>query len=77
MKDVDEALRDAVSVFDRLQIDYAVMGGLAVRIHSIPRARWTTAARPAPGRRRSARSRDEVHRGGIPGETESPAVSAS
>jgi hypothetical protein len=38
MKDVDQALRDAVAVFDRLEVPYAVMGGIAVRAHSIPRA---------------------------------------
>jgi hypothetical protein len=38
MKDVDQALRDAVAVLERLGVTYAVMGGLAVRIWSIPRA---------------------------------------
>jgi hypothetical protein len=38
MKDVDEALSDAVAILERLGMTYAVMGGLAVRIWSIPRA---------------------------------------
>jgi predicted nucleotidyltransferase len=38
MKDVDEALQDAVEVLERLGVPYAIMGGLAVRIWSIPRA---------------------------------------
>jgi hypothetical protein len=31
------ALRDFVFVFDRLDVPYAVMGGLAARVHGIPR----------------------------------------
>jgi hypothetical protein len=38
MKDVDEALGDAVHVFNQLNVPYAVIGGLAVRAWSIPRA---------------------------------------
>jgi predicted nucleotidyltransferase len=38
MKDVDEAFHEAVQILDRLGIVYAVMGGLAVRVWSIPRA---------------------------------------
>jgi hypothetical protein len=37
-KDVDEALREAVDVLQRLEVPYAIMGGLAVRIWSLPRA---------------------------------------
>lgn len=37
MKGVDEAAREFVSLFERLGIRYAVMGGLAVRAHAIPR----------------------------------------
>ena len=37
-KDVDQALRDAVQILDKLNLPYAIMGGLAVRAHSIPRA---------------------------------------
>jgi hypothetical protein len=40
MKDVLRALRDAVEVLEELKLPYAVMGGLAVRVWSIPRATW-------------------------------------
>ncbi len=37
MKDIVEALRDTVSLLERLGAPYAVMGGLAVRVYGIPR----------------------------------------
>ncbi len=37
MKGLAETLRDFVSLFDRLGLSYAVMGGLAVRVYGIPR----------------------------------------
>src|SRR5579871_1191104 len=37
MTDLAQALRDLVSVFDRLGTPYAVMGGIAVRLYGIPR----------------------------------------
>jgi hypothetical protein len=50
MKEVLRALRDAVDVLEKLQLRYAVMGGFAVRVWSIPRATWdvdvTVAAEP-------------------------------
>ena len=40
MKEVLQALRDAVDVLEKLRLPYAVMGGFAVRVWSIPRATW-------------------------------------
>lgn len=40
MKDLRQPLVDFVSIFDRLQIPYVVMGGLAVRTYGIPRATY-------------------------------------
>ena len=37
MKDLLGALQDLVDLFDRLQLPYAVMGGIAVRVYGIPR----------------------------------------
>lgn len=37
MKGVDAAARDFAALFERLQVPYAIMGGLAVRVHAIPR----------------------------------------
>lgn len=37
MKNVTETLHTLVSLFDQLSIDYAVMGGFAVRAHGVPR----------------------------------------
>src|SRR5437868_14479326 len=37
MRDLAEALRDFVLLFERLGTPYAVMGGIAVRIYGIPR----------------------------------------
>lgn len=36
-KTVEEVLFDMVEICDQLKLDYAVMGGLAVRVHGIPR----------------------------------------
>lgn len=36
-KTVEEVLFDMVGICDQLKLDYAVMGGLAVRVHAIPR----------------------------------------
>jgi hypothetical protein len=40
MKPVDQALLDFVTIFRELDLPYAVMGGIAVRAHSIPRPTW-------------------------------------
>jgi hypothetical protein len=37
MKSLSDVLRDIVEVCQQHQLDYAVMGGLAVRVHGIPR----------------------------------------
>ncbi len=37
MSDLTSVLADFVRLFDELAMDYAVMGGLAVRVHGIPR----------------------------------------
>jgi predicted nucleotidyltransferase len=37
MKPLLEALHELVELFDRLNIDYAIMGGIAVRVHGIAR----------------------------------------
>jgi hypothetical protein len=40
MKLIEQALLDFVSIFHDLKIPYAVMGGMAIRAYSIPRATW-------------------------------------
>ena len=40
MKDICDSLPDFVATFDKLQLRYALMGGMAVRAYSIPRATW-------------------------------------
>jgi hypothetical protein len=37
MKSIEAALLDLVAICDSMRIAYAVMGGLAVRVHGIPR----------------------------------------
>ena len=37
MNELDQALRDFSNLFDSMQLPYAVMGGLAVRVYAIPR----------------------------------------
>jgi predicted nucleotidyltransferase len=37
MTDLSRALTELVELFDRLQLRYAVMGGIAVRVYGIPR----------------------------------------
>ena len=37
MKDLSQALRDIANIFESLTVCYAAMGGLAVRVHGIPR----------------------------------------
>ena len=37
MKNVTETLHTLVELLDQLLIDYAVMGGFAVRAHGVPR----------------------------------------
>ncbi len=37
MTDLNDALRDFAQLFERLSVLYAIMGGLAVRVHGIPR----------------------------------------
>jgi hypothetical protein len=36
-KSVEDVIWDVVDLCDSLKIEYAIMGGLAVRIHGIPR----------------------------------------
>jgi len=38
MRDLTQALRELVRLFERLEIPYVVMGGIAVRVYGIPRA---------------------------------------
>jgi predicted nucleotidyltransferase len=40
MTDLNEALRDVTGLLDHMGLTYAVMGGLAVRVHGIPRATY-------------------------------------
>jgi hypothetical protein len=40
MKDVEAALFDFVNIFDEMQLDYVILGGLAVRAHGVPRATY-------------------------------------
>jgi hypothetical protein len=40
MKQIEQALLDFVDVFSALKLPYSIMGGMAVRAHSIPRATW-------------------------------------
>jgi len=37
MKDLTQALRELTGMLDSLSVPYAVMGGMAVRVHGIPR----------------------------------------
>ena len=37
MKSVEEVLLDIADLCEQLQIEYAIMGGIAVRVHGIPR----------------------------------------
>ena len=37
MKELSKALDDFSRIFERLNVEYAVMGGIAVRAHGIPR----------------------------------------
>src|SRR5712691_992602 len=37
MSDLTAALRDIVEIFETLHASYVVMGGIAVRVHGIPR----------------------------------------
>lgn len=37
MTDLTTVIHDLVGIFDRLGLDYAIMGGIAVRAHGIPR----------------------------------------
>lgn len=40
MNGLERGLRDFVALFETLRMDYAVMGGVAVRIYGIPRATY-------------------------------------
>jgi hypothetical protein len=40
MKKIERALLDFVDVFNQLELPYSIMGGMAVRAHSIPRRTW-------------------------------------
>ena len=51
MTELDRTLRDMVSLFERLQIPYVLMGGLTVRVYGIPRPTYDidfTLAVPRP-----------------------------
>jgi hypothetical protein len=37
MKHVEAAARDFITIFNRMQLPYALMGGLAVRAFGVPR----------------------------------------
>lgn len=37
MKGLEEVTRECVDLFERLSIPYAIMGGVAVRMHALPR----------------------------------------
>lgn len=52
MNRLDKALYDFAVMFDRLGIDYAVMGGLAVRVYGIPRPTHDVDITAAVDRRR-------------------------
>lgn len=49
MDDLSKAIEDIVGLFDSLGLEYAIMGGIAVRVYGIPRATYdvdfTTAIR--------------------------------
>lgn len=40
MNDLSKAIEDAVSIFEALNVPYALMGGIAVRVYGIPRATY-------------------------------------
>ena len=51
MTELDRALRDIVSLFERREIPYVLMGGLTVRVYGIPRPTYDidfTLAIPRP-----------------------------
>jgi hypothetical protein len=52
MKDIASSLHDLVALFERLEIPYAVMGGLAVRVYGIPRPTFDVDFTAAVGRDR-------------------------
>ena len=37
MKGLDEVTRDFVGLFERMGVPYVIMGGIAVRLHALPR----------------------------------------
>ena len=63
MTDLSRALRDFVLLFERMEAPYVVMGGLAVRVHGIPRPThdvdFTLAAPSLAGRRLTLSVRGE------------------
>lgn len=64
MKAVDQALLDFVTIFKQLGLPYAVMGGIAVRAHSIPRVTWDVDALVGVDRSDPARFFDAVEQRG-------------
>jgi predicted nucleotidyltransferase len=40
MNELDKAIADFIALFDSLGIQYAIMGGIAVRVYGIPRATY-------------------------------------
>jgi hypothetical protein len=52
MNDLTKALGDVASLFERMEICYATMGGIAVRVYGIPRATYDIDFTLALGRQR-------------------------
>ncbi|TVS19936.1 MAG: hypothetical protein EA424_06535 [Planctomycetaceae bacterium] len=52
MKDLTRALHEIVAILDAFSVSYAVMGGVAVRIHGIPRPTYDLDFTVALGRER-------------------------
>lgn len=40
MQDLNKAIEDFIALFDAFAFDYAIMGGIAVRVYGIPRATY-------------------------------------
>lgn len=65
MDDISTVLRECVSVFDRLSLPYAVMGGLAARVHGIPRPTYDVDFTIIVPRQRLAALYDELEEAGF------------
>jgi hypothetical protein len=60
MKNVTETLHTLVRLLDRLSIEYAVMGGFAVRAHGVPRPTYDVDLAIVLGRERFAELFDQL-----------------